>query len=87
LGPIIGVDLGIHPATLPFLGIVCGLVAVVRGAQPLPEGEGPPSPGAEADAKILRFRSSSLSLVQSPGRSSGLPAASIRADLGIDRRG
>ena len=46
LGPIIGVYLGIHPALLPFLGIACGLVAVVRGARPLPEGVGAPSAGA-----------------------------------------
>ena len=37
-GPIAGVYLGIHPGILPFLGIVCGLAAVVRGAQPLPDG-------------------------------------------------
>ena len=53
LGPIVGVYFGIHPAVLPFLGIVCGLAAVVRGSRPLPEGEGAPSTGAEADAKIL----------------------------------
>jgi hypothetical protein len=52
LGPIIGVYVGVHPAILPFLGIICGLAAVVRGAKPLPEGDGSPS-GAEADAKIL----------------------------------
>jgi len=38
LGPIAGVYLGIHPGILPLLGIVCGLVAIVRGAQPLPDG-------------------------------------------------
>lgn len=37
-GPIAGVYLGIPPAILPFLGIACGLVAVVRGAQSLPDG-------------------------------------------------
>src|SRR5215472_2007887 len=37
-GPIAGVYLGIHPGILPLLGIVCGLAAIVRGAQPLPEG-------------------------------------------------
>jgi len=37
-GPIAGVYLGIHPGILPLLGIVCGLVAIVRGAQPLPDG-------------------------------------------------
>jgi len=52
-GPIVGVYLGVHPAILPFLGIACGLAAAVRGAQPLPDRGGPPSAGAEADAKIL----------------------------------
>ena len=52
-GPIVGVYLGMHPAILPFLGIACGLAAAVRGAQPLLHCDGAPSPGAEADAKIL----------------------------------
>src|SRR5262249_60610086 len=52
-GPIVGVYLGMHPAILPFLGIACGLTAAVRGAQPLLHCDGPPSPGAEADAEIL----------------------------------
>jgi fatty acid desaturase len=54
--PIAGVYLGIPPVIvlfLPFLGIACGLAAVVRGAQPLPDADGPASPGAQADAKIL----------------------------------
>jgi hypothetical protein len=53
LGPIIGVYVGIQPAIFPFLGIVCGVAAIVRGTRPLPEGDGAPSTGAEADAKIL----------------------------------
>jgi hypothetical protein len=54
LGPVAGVYLGIHPAILPFLGIVCGLAAAVRGAGPLPDfDDSAPSAGAEADAKIL----------------------------------
>ena len=52
-GPIASVYLGIHPGILPILGIVCGLAAIVRGALPLPDGGGPASPGAQADAKIL----------------------------------
>ena len=52
-GPIVGVYLGMHSAILPFLGIACGLAAAVRGAQPLLHSDGAPSPGAEADAKIL----------------------------------
>ena len=52
-GPIAGVYLGIPPVLLPFLGIACGLAAAVRGAQPLLHCDGAPSPGAEADAKIL----------------------------------
>jgi len=60
LGPIIGIYLGIHPVLLPVLGILCGLVAVVRGARALPGGAralsyggGSPSTGADADARIL----------------------------------
>src|SRR5262249_6243101 len=52
-GPIVGVYLGMHPAILPFLGIACGLAAAVCGAQPMLHCNGAPSPGAEADAKIL----------------------------------
>ena len=37
-GPIAGVYLRISPGILPILGIVCGLAAVVRGAQPLIDG-------------------------------------------------
>ena len=52
-GPIIGVYLGVHPAILPLVGIAFGLVAAVRGAHPLPDRDGAPSAGAEADAEIL----------------------------------
>jgi hypothetical protein len=56
LGPIIGLYLGLHPGILPFLGIACALVAVVRGTRALPDvapdGDAP-STGAEADARIL----------------------------------
>jgi hypothetical protein len=60
VGPIMGVYLGIHPGILPFLGIACGLVAVVRGTRALPDivpdGDAP-STGAEADARILSHTS------------------------------
>ena len=52
-GPIVGVYLGIHPGILPFLGIICGLAAIVRGAPPLSDGDGAASAGAQTDAKIL----------------------------------
>jgi hypothetical protein len=67
-GPIGGVYLGIHPGILPFLGIVCGLAAIVRGAQPLPDGDGPASAGAQADAKIL----GNTTLDNSPKRGIGI---------------
>jgi hypothetical protein len=67
-GPIVGVYLGIHPGVLPFLGVVCGLVAIVRGAQPLPHGDGAASEGAEADAKIL----CNTTLDSSPRRGIGI---------------
>jgi fatty acid desaturase len=65
--PIAGVYLGIPSVIvlfLPFLGIACGLAAVVRGAQPRPDADGPASPGAQADAKIL----SNTTLDSSPNR-------------------
>jgi hypothetical protein len=70
LGPVIGVYLGIHPGILPLLGIVCGLVAIVRGAQRLPDPDsgGAASGGAQADAKIL----SNTTLDSSPHRGIGI---------------
>jgi len=67
-GPIAGVYLGIPPVLLPFLGIACGLAAIVRGAQPLPDGGGAASPGAQADAKIL----CNTTLDSSPRRGIGI---------------
>jgi hypothetical protein len=67
-GPIAGVYLGIHPGILPFLGIVCGLAAIVLGAQPLPDGDGAASAGAQADAKIL----CNTTLDSSPHRGIGI---------------
>jgi hypothetical protein len=67
-GPIVGVYLGIHPGILPLSGIACGLAATVRGAQPLPDGDGAVSPGAQADAKIL----SNTTLDSSPNRGIGI---------------
>ena len=67
-GPIVGVYLGIHPGMLPFLGIACGLAAIVRGAQPLPDGDGAASAGAQADAKIL----CDTTIDSSPDRSIGI---------------
>ena len=67
-GPIAGVCLGMYPDILPLLGIVCGLAAIVRGAQPLPDGDGAASPGAQADAKIL----CNTTLDSSPHRGIGI---------------
>jgi hypothetical protein len=67
-GPIVGAYLAINPGILPILGIVCGLAAIVRGAQPLPDGGGPASPGAQADAKIL----CNTTLDNSPDRGIGI---------------
>jgi hypothetical protein len=67
-GPIASVYLGIHPGILPFLGIICGLAAIVRGAQPLPDGDGAASAGAQADAKIL----CNTTLDSSPHRGIGI---------------
>jgi len=67
-GPIAGVYLGIYPGILPLLGIVCGLAAVVRVAQPLPDGDGAASSGAQADAKIL----CNATLDSSPHRGIGI---------------
>jgi len=67
-GPVIGVYVGVHPIILPFVGIACALVAIVRGAQPLPAGGGAPSPGAEADAMIL----ANHSVYQPPDRGFGI---------------
>ena len=69
--PIAGVYVGIPPVIVPFspfLGIACGLAALVRGAQPLPQADGPASPGAQADAKIL----SNTTLDNSPNRGIGI---------------
>ena len=63
-----GVYLGIPPVLVPFLGIACGLVAIVRGARPLPEADGPASPGAQADAKVL----CNTTLDSSPNRGIGI---------------
>jgi hypothetical protein len=53
-GPIIGPNLGIHPAIPPIVGVACGCAALVRGAPPLlPPRGGAPSMGAEWDAKFL----------------------------------
>src|SRR5262245_22825991 len=54
-GPIAGAQLGIPPGIFPLLGVACGLVAIVRGARPLPApgGDGTASAGAQADAQIL----------------------------------
>jgi hypothetical protein len=76
LGPIAGVYLGIPPVIvlfLPFLGIAPGLAAVVRGAQPLPDADGPASPGAQADAKIL----CNTTLDSSPYRGIGITDGSF----------
>ena len=67
-GPIAGVYLGIPPVLVPFLGIACGLVAIVRAAQPLPDAGGPASPGAQADAKVL----CNTTLDSSPNRGIGI---------------
>ena len=67
-GPIAGVYLGIHPGILPFLGIVCGFAAVVRGAQSLPDGDGAASAGAQADAKNL----CNTTLDSAPNKSIGI---------------
>ena len=67
-GPIAGVYLGIPPVIVPFLGIACGLAAIVRGTQPLPDADGPASAGAQADAKIL----CNTTLDSSPHRGIGI---------------
>jgi hypothetical protein len=67
-GPIAGIYLGVHPGLLPILGIACGLAAIVRGAQPLPDGHGAASPGAQADAEIL----CNTTLDSSPHRGIGI---------------
>jgi len=67
-GPIASVYLGIHPGILPLLGVVCGLAASVRGAQPLPDGDGETPAGAQVDAKIL----CNTTLDSSPHRGIGI---------------
>jgi hypothetical protein len=67
-GPIPGVYLGIHPGILPFVGIICGFAAIVRGARPLPDGNGAASAGAQADAKTL----CNTTLDSSPQRGIGI---------------
>lgn len=80
-GPIAGIYLGIHPGILPILGIVCGLAAIVRGAQPLPDGDGPASPAAEVDAKIL----CDTALDNSPRRGIGITMLEARGDSDLVR--
>jgi len=54
VGPLFSAEVGIPPLLSMLAGIVCGLIGIVRGAQPLPSGRGlAPSRGAEVDAKLL----------------------------------
>jgi hypothetical protein len=53
VGPLFAPSVGLHPAIPAFVGLACGLVAVMRGARPLPDAGDAASPGAAADARLL----------------------------------
>ena len=54
VGPLYFGEIGIPPLFSMLAGVACGVIGIVRGAQPLPSGAGlAPSRGAETDAKLL----------------------------------
>ena len=53
IGPLFAGSVGLHPAIPAFAGIACGLIAVMRGARPLPDAGDAASPGAATDARFL----------------------------------
>lgn len=46
-------QLGVPPLLAALAGVACGIAAVLRGAQPLPQASDAPSPGADADAQAV----------------------------------
>lgn len=46
-------EVGIPPLLAALAGVACGIAAVLRGAQPLPDVSDAPSPGADADAQAV----------------------------------